>query len=105
MNDLMKELHIEDFRVEKTVKGSELDGRYYVHPLLHIIPSLAELAANKSIHFVISDDFVDTATGTGLVHLSPANGEQDFEIATKRKVPIFVPRSEERRVGKECRSR
>ncbi|MDP8889320.1 MAG: class I tRNA ligase family protein, partial [Thermoproteota archaeon] len=46
---------------------------------------------NKSIHFVISDDFVDTATGSGLVHLSPANGEQDFEIATKRNVPIFVP--------------
>jgi isoleucyl-tRNA synthetase len=91
MNDLMKELHIEDFRVEKTVKGSELDGRYYIHPLLHIIPGLAELAANKSIHFVISDDFVDTSTGSGLVHLSPANGEEDFDIATKRNVPIFVP--------------
>jgi isoleucyl-tRNA synthetase len=91
MKDLMKELHIEDFKVEKTVKGSELDGRHYAHPLLHIIPSLAELAATKSIHFVVSDDFVDTATGTGLVHLSPANGEQDFEIATKRNVPIFVP--------------
>src|ERR687893_640125 len=91
MKDLMKELHIEDFTVEKTVKGSELDGRYYVHPLLHLIPSLAELAANKSIHFVVSDDFVDTATGTGLVHISPANGEQDFEIATKRNIPIFVP--------------
>src|SRR5919106_477545 len=91
MNDLMKELHIEDFGVEKTVKGSELDGRYYIHPLLHIIPGLAELAANRSIHFVISDDFVDTSTGSGLVHLSPANGEQDFEIATKRNVPVFVP--------------
>jgi isoleucyl-tRNA synthetase len=91
INDLMKELHIKDFRVEKTVKGSELDGRYYVHPLLHMIPSLAELAANRSIHFVVSDDFVDTATGSGLVHLSPANGEQDFEIATKRNIPIFVP--------------
>jgi isoleucyl-tRNA synthetase len=91
MKDLMKELHIEDFTVEKTVRGSELDGRYYAHPLLHLIPSLAELAANKSIHFVVSDDFVDTATGTGLVHLSPANGEQDFEIATKRNIPIFVP--------------
>jgi isoleucyl-tRNA synthetase len=91
MNDLMQELHIEDFRVEKTVKGSELDGRYYIHPLLHIIPGLEELAANRSIHFVISDDFVDTATGSGLVHLSPANGEQDFEIAVKRNVPIFVP--------------
>jgi isoleucyl-tRNA synthetase len=91
MGELMKELHIEDFRVEKTVKGSELDGRYYIHPLLHIIPGLSELAANKSIHFVVADDFVDTATGSGLVHLSPANGEQDFEIATKRNVPIFVP--------------
>jgi isoleucyl-tRNA synthetase len=91
MNDLMKELHIEDFTVEKTVKGSELDGRYYVHPLLHIIPGLAELAATGSIHFVVAEDFVDTATGSGLVHLSPANGEQDFEIAVKRKVPIFVP--------------
>ena len=91
MKDLMKELHIEDFTVEKTVNGSELDGRYYAHPLLHLIPNLAELAATKSIHFVVSDDFVDTATGTGLVHLSPANGEQDFEIATKRNVPIFVP--------------
>src|ERR671919_571320 len=91
MNDLMKELHIEDFRVEKTVKGSELDGRYYIHPLLHMIPSLAEMAANKSIHFGAADDFVDISTGSGLVHLSPANGEQDFEIATKRNVPIFVP--------------
>src|SRR5215203_4870944 len=48
MNDLMKELHIEDFRVEKTIKGSELDGRYYIHPLLDMIPSLAELAAKDS---------------------------------------------------------
>ncbi|MDQ5863295.1 MAG: class I tRNA ligase family protein, partial [Thermoproteota archaeon] len=91
MKDLMMELRIEEFTVEKTVKGSELDGRYYVHPLLRIIPGLAELAANKSIHFVIADDFVDAATGSGLVHMSPANGEQDLEIATKRNVPIFVP--------------
>jgi isoleucyl-tRNA synthetase len=91
MNDLMKELHIQEFTVEKTIKGSDLDGRHYTHPLLHIIPGLAELAANKSIHFVVTDDFVDTATGSGLVHLSPANGEQDFEIAAKRNMPIFVP--------------
>lgn len=91
MNDLMKELHIKDFRVEKTINGRALDGRPYIHPLLHIIPSLAELAAQGSIHFVIIDDFVDTVTGSGLVHLSPANGEQDFEIASKKNIPIFVP--------------
>jgi isoleucyl-tRNA synthetase len=91
MNDLMNELHIEDFSVERTIKGSELDGRSYVHPLLHLIPPLAELAAEGSIHFVITDDFVDTTTGSGLVHLSPANGEKDFEIAAKRNIPLFVP--------------
>lgn len=91
MQDLMKELRIEDYAVEKTVKGSELDGRHYVHPLLHLIPGLAELANTGSIHFVVAEDFVDTATGSGLVHLSPANGEEDFEIAARRNVPIFVP--------------
>jgi isoleucyl-tRNA synthetase len=91
LQELMKELRIEDYSVEKTVKGSELDGRHYVHPLLDMIPGLDELARTGSIHFVVAEDFVDTATGSGLVHLSPANGEEDFNIATKRNVPIFVP--------------
>jgi isoleucyl-tRNA synthetase len=91
MEELMKELRIEDYSVEKKTKGSELDGRHYVHPLLHLIPGLAELASSGSIHFVVAEDFVDVATGSGLVHLSPANGEEDFEIANKRGVPIFVP--------------
>ncbi len=91
MQELMKELRVEDYSIEKTVKGSELDGKHYVHPLLHMIPGLAELASTGSIHFVVAEDFVDIATGSGLVHLSPANGEEDFEIADKRNVPIFVP--------------
>jgi isoleucyl-tRNA synthetase len=91
MDELMKELRIEDYSVEKKVIGSELDGRHYVHPLLHMIPGLAELAASGSVHFVVAEDFVDIATGSGLVHLSPANGEEDFDIANKRGVPIFVP--------------
>ncbi|HEX6561229.1 MAG TPA: isoleucine--tRNA ligase, partial [Nitrososphaera sp.] len=89
--ELMKELRIEDYKVEKTVKGSELDGRHYVHPLLDMIPGLAGLAKTGSIHFVVAEDYVDTATGSGLVHLSPANGEEDFDIANRRNVPIFVP--------------
>jgi isoleucyl-tRNA synthetase len=91
MHELMKELRIEDYKIEKTIKGSELDGKHYVHPLLHIIPGLRELASSGSIHFVVAEDFVDIGTGSGLVHLSPANGEEDFEIAEKRKVPIFIP--------------
>ncbi len=91
LQELMKELRIDEYVVEKKVQGSELDGRGYIHPLLHMIPGLAELASNGSVHFVVAEDFVDTATGSGLVHLSPANGEEDFEIANKRGAPIFVP--------------
>src|SRR5690606_4260836 len=91
MPELMKELRVEDYVVEKAVKGRELDGKHYVHPLLHMIPGLAELAQTGSIHFVVAEDFVDTATGSGLVHLSPANGEEDFEVAARRNVPIFIP--------------
>src|SRR5919108_123595 len=91
VQDLMKQFRIYQFKIEKTIKGSELDGRHYIHPLLHMIPALAELARAGSIHFLVAEDFVDTVTGSGLVHLSPANGEDDFEIASKRNVPIFVP--------------
>ncbi|MGI0019358.1 MAG: isoleucine--tRNA ligase [Nitrososphaera sp.] len=91
LQELMKELRIEDYRIEKEVTGKELDGRHYIHPLLQMIPGLDELAKSGSIHFVVAEEFVDVATGSGLVHLSPANGEEDFEIAHKRNVPIFVP--------------
>ncbi len=91
LNDLMFELKIKDYAIIKTLYGKELEGKYYIHPLIKDIPGLYELASQKLIHFVVAEDFVDVTTGSGIVHLSPANGEQDFEIATKRNIPIFVP--------------
>ncbi len=91
LQELLKELRIEEFTVLKSVRGAELDGRRYIHPLLHMVPGLDRLAKTGSVHFVAAEDFVDIATGSGLVHLAPANGEDDFEIAAKRNVPIFVP--------------
>ncbi len=91
LDHLMKELHIENYTVEKVVKGVEFDGMKYIHPLLGLIPGLKELSDEDKIHFVVAENFVDASTGSGLVHLSPANGQEDFDIAVKRDVPIFVP--------------
>jgi isoleucyl-tRNA synthetase len=88
---LMNELRLTDYYVEKTVLGKELNERHYVHPLLEQIPKLQGLASAGSIHFVVAEEFVDVSTGSGIVHLSPANGEKDFETAAKRNLPIFVP--------------
>lgn len=91
LEELMNELHIEFYKIKKIIKGKDLDGKYYIHPLLDLIPELKKLADSKSIHFVVSEDFVDITTGSGIVHLSPANGEEDFNIAKKKNIPIFVP--------------
>jgi isoleucyl-tRNA synthetase len=92
LQDLMiKELQIEEFIVEKAIRGKDLDGKHYVHPLLDLVPGLSTLAKTNSVHFIVAEQFVDVATGSGIVHISPANGEEDFEIAVKRNVPIFVP--------------
>ena len=91
LQDLMSELRVTDYYVEKTVLGKQLNEKHYVHPLLGLIPKLQELAAAGSIHFIVAEEFVDVSTGSGIVHLSPANGEKDFEIAAKRNLPIFVP--------------
>lgn len=91
LNDLMNAFGIQKFKVERVVKGIELDGKRYVHPLLESIPGLKELSDDNKIHFVVAENFVDATTGSGVVHLSPANGQEDFDIAVKRNVPIFVP--------------
>jgi isoleucyl-tRNA synthetase len=91
LNALMSELKINDYEIIETLLGKDLEGMHYIHPLIDEIPGLKELALKKLIHFVVAEDFVDVTTGSGIVHLSPANGEQDFEIALKRNVPIFVP--------------
>jgi isoleucyl-tRNA synthetase len=88
---LAKELNLPFGETVKVVKGRDLDGLTYEHPLLKMIPGLEKLHAQGSIHKVVAEEFVDTQTGTGLVHLSPANGEEDFQVATRRNVPVFAP--------------
>lgn len=91
LEGLMKELRIENFEILNTSVGKNLEGLHYIHPLLDHVPVLNTMAHERNIHFVVAEEFVDLTTGSGLVHLSPANGEEDFQIATKRGLPIFVP--------------
>jgi isoleucyl-tRNA synthetase len=81
--------------VAKTVKGSELEGLRYDHPLLEEIPGLKRLREERGVHTVVAEDFVDTSTGTGIVHMAPANGEDDFTTAQKRGLPVFSPFDDE----------
>jgi isoleucyl-tRNA synthetase len=79
------------FNPDSTVKGKELDGIHYIHPLLDKIPKLRELSEQENFHKVVSEEYVDPTTGSGLVHISPANGEEDIRVAKERDVKIFNP--------------
>src|SRR5579872_2641974 len=102
LEEFMKEAKIEDYTVTKTVKGSTLEGKKYIHPLLNEIPGLEEFSKNPKFHIAVAENFVDIQTGSGLVHLSPANGEEDFEIASKRSIPIFNPINDEAKFTQEA---
>ncbi|MGP8055978.1 MAG: class I tRNA ligase family protein [Nitrososphaerales archaeon] len=88
---LSRELGIQFGEVSRKAKGRELEGISYVHPLVDLIPGLRSAEFKPKVHRIVAEEFVDTTTGTGLVHISPANGEDDFAVATKRGIPVFAP--------------
>ena len=89
---VMMDLEIMNFEVVSSVEGKSLVGLKYDYPLKDVIPE-QELLEQKNhlVHTVIGETFVDVDTATGVVHLSPGNGEDDFWAAKKRGIPIFVP--------------
>ena len=92
---IMEELEIEKYQVLKTMKGKDLVGTKYDYPFKDLIPKQAELDQLPLIHTVVAEDFVDVTTATGIVHLAPANGEDDFSASQKRKLPMFAPFDEQ----------
>lgn len=89
---VMQELDITDYQIIETVTGKSLEGAGYDYPLKDIIPKQVELETKHPlVHHVIGEEFVDVNTATGVVHLSPGNGEDDFWAAQRRGIPIFVP--------------
>jgi isoleucyl-tRNA synthetase len=48
-----------------------------------------EIAKNKNIYKIYSADFVTTEDGTGVVHIAPNFGEEDFELGQQTGLPIL----------------
>jgi len=99
---VMQELAIKKYEIIETATGKSLEGTRYDYPFKDVIPKQAELDKHPHVHTVVCEDFVDVNTATGVVHLSPGNGEEDFFAAQKRGVPIFAPFDDEVKFTKEA---
>lgn len=95
IESIMQKLEIENYQLLKTIKGKDLVGTKYEYPFNDLIPKQKELDQNPLIHTVVAEDFVDVTTATGVVHLAPANGEDDYSAAQNRKLPMFAPFDEQ----------
>ncbi|MBI3637340.1 MAG: isoleucine--tRNA ligase [Candidatus Rokubacteria bacterium] len=90
-----------------TVKGRELVGLRYRGPF-------DELPAPSGVvdaHRVIAWDAVGEAEGTGIVHIAPGCGAEDFALSKTEKLPVLIPIDDQARYvtgygwleGKEAR--
>ncbi len=63
----------EDYAVVARFKGRDMTGWTYE-------PMFPHLAGHPGAFRVLSDGFVSTEDGTGIVHMAPAYGEDDFRV-------------------------
>jgi isoleucyl-tRNA synthetase len=77
----------EDADVLRTLKGSELVGLNYEPIFDYGTPTTMDGAKESNKHWLIlAGDFVDIETGTGIVHLAPAFGEDDYRVCKEQGV-------------------
>jgi len=77
-----------EYEVLRTFPGSELVGKSY-EPLNTGSTWPTDEKTRGKIHKVYAADFVSHESGTGIVHVAPAYGEDDFELAKSMGVAPF----------------
>ncbi|HRF28835.1 MAG TPA: isoleucine--tRNA ligase [Candidatus Saccharibacteria bacterium] len=70
-----------EYKALRELKGSELVGKSY-EPLLGV-------SRGEGAHKVWHAPYVSHEDGTGIVHIAPAYGEEDFELAKEVGIPVI----------------
>src|SRR5438034_572581 len=77
---------------EERRRGSELVGLEYDGPFDHF------LAQEGVVHRVIPWEEVSLDEGTGIVHIAPGCGAEDFELSRVHELPVLAPIDESGRM-------
>ncbi len=74
----------EQYEILKRMKGTDLEGVSY-EPLFDFF------ADNPNSFRVLIDPFVSTEDGSGIVHMAPAYGEDDYRVCSAAEIPLVEP--------------
>jgi isoleucyl-tRNA synthetase len=69
------------FRESPPIKGSDLVGLTYTHPFLN----------DGRKREIFAADFVTADAGTGLVHIAPGHGQDDYQLGQQHGLPVLAP--------------
>lgn len=73
------------YSVSPSKLGAELKGLRYVHPYVEANPT------EKDAWFAINADFVTTEDGTGIVHIAPGHGTDDYIAGMNNGLAVYSP--------------
>ncbi|HPC30340.1 MAG TPA: isoleucine--tRNA ligase [Candidatus Pacearchaeota archaeon] len=76
-----------EFEIIKEILGQELIGTKYEPIFFDLIEAKPENIENA--FQVLEGDFVTAEDGTGVVHINPMHGEDDFNLGAKYKLPTY----------------
>ncbi len=73
-----------EYTVLERVQGKQIDGLAYERLFSYH-------TVEKKAFYVVVADFVTTEDGTGIVHMAPAYGEDDYQTSLKYNLPTIHP--------------
>lgn len=79
-----------DGEIIKEVKGKDLEFKEYYHPFIDRVSK------------IYLSEFVELSAGTGLVHMAPGHGQEDYVIGQRYGVEPFAPVDDEGRFTQEA---
>ena len=74
----------DDFEIVDEYLGKDLEYREYEQ-------FLPFLKVNKKAFYITCADYVTMEDGTGIVHIAPAFGQDDYEVGLKYDLPVLNP--------------
>ncbi len=80
-----------NYKILKTFYGRELVELQYENPMKDLLP----IQWNITGKIILSEEFVSLEEGTGLVHIAPGHGPEDYQLGLEYKLPVLSPIDED----------
>jgi len=87
-----------NYKVVENFYGRNLVELQYENPMKDLLP----IQWNVTGKVILSTEFVSLEEGTGLVHIAPGHGPEDYQLGIEYKLPILSPLDESGKFTEEA---